>query len=66
VTKLTVNGTTKDVAASTAAALLDELGIARERVAVVLNEQVVRRAKLEETTLSSGDIVEIITMVGGG
>lgn len=50
----------------TAAALLTELDIKRERVAVVVNENVVRRAELENTPLTDGDMIEIITMVGGG
>ena len=50
----------------TAADVLARLNIARERVAVVVNEQVVRRANLESTSLNDGDVLEIITMVGGG
>jgi thiamine biosynthesis protein ThiS len=46
--------------------VLNHLNIARERVAVVVNEQVVRRANLESTPLNEGDVIEIITMVGGG
>ena len=43
-----------------------ELNIQRERVAVVINENVVRRANLDETPINDGDTIEIITMVGGG
>lgn len=50
----------------TAAHVLDQLEIKRERVAVVINETVVRRADLESTLLTEGDVIEIITMVGGG
>jgi thiamine biosynthesis protein ThiS len=66
--QLTINGQPKQVspATTTAADLLTELEIKRERVAVVLNENVVRRADLENTTLTDGDTIEIITMVGGG
>lgn len=65
---LTVNGKKQELspATTTAADLLSVLNIQRERVAVVLNENVVRRAELENTTLADGDTVEIITMVGGG
>jgi sulfur carrier protein len=65
--QLSING--KDHAiekADTVADVLNHLNIARERVAVVVNEQVVRRANLESTPLNEGDVIEIITMVGGG
>ncbi len=66
--QLTINGSKREVSAatSTAAELLAELEIKRDRVAVVINENVVRRAELENTQLTDGDTVEIITMVGGG
>lgn len=66
--QLTINGQKRDISSSTATAadLLTELEIKRERVAVVINENVVRRAELEKTALSDGDNIEIITMVGGG
>lgn len=63
---LTVNGQQQEQDVRTAGELLDALKIARERVAVVVNEQVVRRANLDETALANGDVVEVITMVGGG
>ena len=66
--QLTVNGQIRQVAGTTqtAADLLGELDIKRERVAVVINESVVRRAELADTKLNDGDTIEIITMVGGG
>lgn len=65
---LTVNGNARHIAGDncTAADLLGELNIPRERVAVLINENVVRRANLDTTALNDGDTVEIITMVGGG
>lgn len=66
--QLTVNGKPQQLEAgiTTAADLLVHLNIPRERVAVVVNENVVRRAQLSETNLNDGDVIEIITMVGGG
>ncbi len=65
--RLQVNGQDKELtSSSTAGDLLAELAITRERVAVVVNEQVIRRALLDTTQLNEGDTVEIITMVGGG
>lgn len=46
--------------------LLEKLGVVREHVAVMINDNVVRRANLESAELKDGDTVEIITMVGGG
>ena len=68
---LTLNGQTRAFAApdpipATAGELLMALAMPRERVAVVLNENVLRRADLDATAIADGDIVEIITMVGGG
>ena len=51
---------------SNAGELLAALGIQRERVAVVVNDVVVKRAELEAAALHEGDVVEVITMVGGG
>ena len=68
VMQLNVNGQPRqtDPATRTAGDLLNELNIQRERVAVVINENVVRRANLDETPINDGDTIEIITMVGGG
>ena len=65
--KLNVNGAERDIeSVHTAADLLEKLEIRRERVAVMLNNEVLRRANLEATSLKDGDVVEVITMVGGG
>ena len=65
--KLKLNGREEEFAdVRTATDLLVKLGIERERVAVMVNDEVVRRAKLESTELRDGDTVEVITMVGGG
>jgi len=65
--KLTVNGEPHDVPpGTTVQGLLDTLELGRERVAVEVNAQVVRRARHTEHLLSDGDRVEIVTFVGGG
>ena len=65
--RLTVNGKEQEFdAVQTAADLLGTLDVLRERVAVMVNETVIRRAELETTKLHEGDTIEIITMVGGG
>lgn len=65
--KLKLNGQDQDLSGvKTAGDLLSHLKIARERVAVIVNENVIRRAELDSTDLNDGDTVEVITMVGGG
>ena len=48
------------------AALLARLSIDGRRVAVELNESVIKRAAYEQTTVNDGDVVEIVNFVGGG
>ncbi len=51
---------------NTVADLLTRFALTPERVAVEVNQQLVRRATFTATTLKSGDRVEIVTLVGGG
>jgi thiamine biosynthesis protein ThiS len=51
---------------STVAGLLRHLSLDPRTVVVELNRQIVRRAELEQTTLASGDSVELVHFVGGG
>jgi sulfur carrier protein len=66
--QLTVNGETRsfDTAPQSVEALLVALSLPRERVAVELNGSIVRRAERETRSLADGDVVEIVTLVGGG
>ena len=50
----------------TLAALLDQLDLAPQRVAVEVNRDLVRRAEYPTTALREGDRIEIVTFVGGG
>lgn len=50
----------------TVAGLLAHLEIDARRVAVELNEIVVKKAAYEQTTINAGDAVEIVNFVGGG
>ena len=62
-----INGESRDVAASiTVAELVTHLALAPERLAIELNQRVVRRADWQQTTLNEGDRVEIVHFVGGG
>lgn len=46
--------------------LLEELGELPARVAVEVNQVVIRKAHHAEHRLSAGDHIEIVTLVGGG
>jgi thiazole synthase len=50
----------------TVAKLLRELGRDPQRIAVEVNQQIVRRDEHDGRTLADGDRVEIVTLVGGG
>ncbi len=65
--KLTVNGDLRDLAdGSSVAALLESLDLAGKFVAVEVNLELVPKAQHSDRTLSDGDRVEIVTLVGGG
>ena len=63
---LTINGETKNVTATTLAALITELGMKSDRVAVELNCEIVPRSQWEQAALNDGDKLEIVHFVGGG
>lgn len=46
--------------------LLVDLGMGGRAVAVELNREVVPRQQHPETPLQDGDVIEIVTLVGGG
>jgi thiamine biosynthesis protein ThiS len=48
------------------AELLDRLGLKPERLAVEVNQRIVRRSDWTSTALGEGDKVEIVHFVGGG
>ena len=62
-----LNGDPHDLPAPmTVAALLAHLGIDGRRVAVELNEVVVKRAQYDTAMVSDDDVVEVVNFVGGG
>lgn len=64
---LTINGEAREFSAGTTAlAVVQALGLEGRPVAVEVNERVVPRAELERCMLSSGDRLEVVTLVGGG
>ncbi|HEV2115726.1 MAG TPA: sulfur carrier protein ThiS [Terriglobales bacterium] len=65
--KLQINGEEQELADGlTLAALLEELGMKADRVAVELNREIVRRDLWQQTHLQPGDRLEIVQFVGGG
>ena len=65
--KLQVNGEEREVSGTlTLAALLEELGMRADRVAVELNREIVARERWPATELREGDRLEIVHFVGGG
>ncbi|MGZ3265902.1 MAG: sulfur carrier protein ThiS, partial [Croceibacterium sp.] len=63
---LTVNGEPRKSSAATIAALVRELELRPEKVAVERNGVIVPRSTLAEAPLANGDVLEIVTFVGGG
>ena len=62
-----VNGEPRRVSAgASVAAMLTELGLDRQRVAVERNRDVVPRSSLGEVAVEDGDQYEIVHFVGGG
>ena len=62
-----INGETRRVSAGASiAAMLGELGLNAERVAVERNLEIVPRSTLGEVEVKDGDAFEIVHFVGGG
>ena len=66
--KLSVNGETYEMAIQgpTVRDLVVQLGLANAPVAVEVNKRVVPRKLHESHSLHDGDVIEVVTLVGGG
>ncbi len=65
--RIIVNGQTESAdAEATIASLIETHNLEPLRVAVEVNEQLVRRRDFQNTQLHADDRVEIVTFVGGG
>ena len=65
--KLHINGEAREFGAPLSlAALIDQLGMKADRVAVELNRNIVSREQWAGTALVEGDQIEIVQFVGGG
>lgn len=62
-----VNGQNKEVPGEiNLEALLDHLALPRQRIAIELNKEVVRRKDWQITKLCEADKIEVVHFVGGG
>lgn len=61
-----INGNEFDYARRSVQEVITELGYDKSRIAVERNEMIVPKASYEETILEDGDIVEVVSFVGGG
>jgi sulfur carrier protein len=66
--RLLINGEEREFIADrlTLDALVEELGIKSDRVAIELNSDIVGRERWPATQLNEGDRLEIVHFVGGG
>jgi thiamine biosynthesis protein ThiS len=65
--KLQINGEAKSLDGPlTLAALISQMGLKPDRVAVELNRDIVPREQWAQTNLADGDRLEIVHFVGGG
>ena len=63
---LTINGENQSSSAETVGALVAQLGMKPDRVAIELNREIVPRDQWPQTPLQDGDRLEIVHFVGGG
>jgi thiamine biosynthesis protein ThiS len=66
--RLIINGEERQFSGEqlTLAALVEQLGMKSDRVAIELNRNIVARDRWPETNLRDGDRLEIVHFVGGG
>jgi sulfur carrier protein len=62
-----LNGKPRDVREGiTVSGLLEELALHAQRVAVMVNDEIVKRDRFGEVALQPGDRVEVLTIMAGG
>lgn len=65
--QIVLNGKEQDVSEGiTIAQLLQELHVRPERVAVLVNQGIVKKPSYASTTIRAGDAVEVLTVMAGG
>jgi thiamine biosynthesis protein ThiS len=65
--RVTLNGEQTDVAANaTVGQIVDRVVRDRSRIAVERNQEIVPRAAYDRTSVAAGDVIEVVSLVGGG
>jgi thiamine biosynthesis protein ThiS len=63
---LIINGESRPTSAETLSALVEQLEMKADRVAIELNREIIPRDQWPQTRLNDGDQLEIVHFVGGG
>ncbi len=64
---ITLNGEKKNIPENiNVRGLLEHLGIQHQRVAVELNETIVKKDQYDSTAVKEGDALEVVSFMGGG
>jgi len=64
---LIINGEPRELPDGiTAAQLIEQLGLAEQRLAMEVNREIVPRSAFGDYTFKSGDQIEIVRAIGGG
>ena len=61
-----INGTELDAAGKTVAQYLETTDYNRSRIAVERNGEIVPKSEYDSTLLEDGDVIEVVSFVGGG
>lgn len=61
-----INGKAEDAAGMTLLNYLEQAGYRPDRIAVECNEEIVPKVSYGEKVLQDGDVVEVVSFVGGG
>lgn len=61
-----LNGKEYELANKTLAAVLDDFKFDVRTIAVEINEEIISKTTFNETILKDGDVVEVVSFVGGG
>ena len=65
--RVRLNGEETDVTAgSTVGQVVDRVVRDRSRIAVERNKEIVPRASYDKTPVAAGDVIEVVSLVGGG
>lgn len=63
---VTINGTPVEADGLRLTEYLENEGLMAKRIAVELNEEILPKAEYEDCVLKDGDVLEIVSFVGGG